>query len=83
MKGEAKVTLSQACFVCVIFCVKLGNSVIESLHILHKAFAEHSLSPSLVSQSHARFEACSVSVEVGQTLRVRSTSQTTENFERI
>jgi hypothetical protein len=43
--------------VCIKFCMKLGESAIKTLEMLHEAFGEHSLSWTAVSEWHSRFKA--------------------------
>jgi hypothetical protein len=55
--------------VCIKFCVKLGKSTTETLEMRHKAFREHSLSRTAVSEWHSHFKADRVSVEYDERSR--------------
>jgi hypothetical protein len=42
--------------VCIKFCVKLGNSAIETHEMPCEAFGEHFLSPTVVFECHSDFK---------------------------
>jgi hypothetical protein len=65
------------------FCVKLGKSATKTLEMLHKAFGEHSLCQTAVSEWHSRFKAGRVSVVDDKCSGRPSTSKMTENIEKI
>jgi hypothetical protein len=63
--------------------VKLSKSITETLEMLHEAFGEHSLSRTAVSEWHSLFRTGRVSVEDDEHSGSPSTSETTENVEKI
>jgi hypothetical protein len=65
------------------FCIKLGESAIETLEMLRGAFGEHSLSRTMVFEWHSHFKAGRVSVEDDKCSGRPSTSKTTEDAEKI
>jgi hypothetical protein len=69
--------------VCIKFCVKLSKSTNKTLDMLHKAFGEHSLSQTAVFEWQSHFKTSRVSVEDVEHSGRPSTSQTTENVEKI
>jgi hypothetical protein len=69
--------------VCIKFGVKLSKSSTKTLEMLCDAFGEHSLSQTVVSESHSHFMARRVSVEDDEHSGQPSTSKTTENVEKF
>jgi hypothetical protein len=69
--------------VCIKFCVQLIKSATVTLEMVHKAFGEHPLSPTVVFEWHSRVKASRVSVEDDERSGLPSTSKMTENFEKI
>jgi ribosomal protein S25 len=69
--------------VCIKFCVKLSKSATETLEMHREDFGEHSLSRTAVFGLHSRFKAGQVSVEDDERSGQTSTSNTTENVEKI
>jgi hypothetical protein len=67
--------------VCIKFCVKLGNSAIETLEMLHEAFGD-SLSRTAVFEWHSCLKAGRVSVEDDKRSGRPSSSKTPENVEK-
>jgi hypothetical protein len=64
--------------VCIKFCVKLGNFTSETREMLCEAFG-HSLSWTVVSEWHSRFNVVRMSVEHDKHSGQPSTSKMTEN----
>jgi hypothetical protein len=69
--------------VCIKFCMKLGKSSTETLEMLCEAFGEHSLSWTVVFESHSRSKAGRVSDEDDERSGRPSTSKMIENVEKI
>jgi hypothetical protein len=68
---------------CIKICMKLGKSTTETPEMLCEAFGEHSLSRTAVFEWHSSFKAGRVSVEDDESSGRTSTSNTTENVEKI
>jgi hypothetical protein len=69
--------------VCIKFSVKLGKSATKILEILRKAFGEHYSRRTAVFEWHSSFKAGRVSVENYERSGRPSTSQITENVEKL
>jgi hypothetical protein len=77
MDGKIKQRVS------IKFCVKIGKSSTETLEKLRKAFGEHSLSQTVVSEWHSSFKAGRVSVENDERSWLPSTNKSIENVEKF
>jgi hypothetical protein len=68
---------------CIKFCVKLCNSITETLEMLREAFGEHSLHQTAVFEWYSCFKASQVSAEGDKLSGRPSTSNMTKNVEKI